>query len=82
MELARIRRWQGGLHHHSPLKPRFARRCKAAANRPRAYPRSLEDAADRDHEQIYLVGGSWRVIARLDMELAPDYPMTVLHEYR
>ncbi|WP_410216255.1 Ppx/GppA family phosphatase [Paracoccus sp. (in: a-proteobacteria)] len=34
-----------------------------------------------DHQRIYLVGGSWRAIARLDMERC-DYPMTVLHEYR
>jgi exopolyphosphatase/guanosine-5'-triphosphate,3'-diphosphate pyrophosphatase len=32
-------------------------------------------------ERIYLVGGSWRVIARLDMERR-KYPLTVLHEYR
>jgi exopolyphosphatase / guanosine-5'-triphosphate,3'-diphosphate pyrophosphatase len=32
-------------------------------------------------QRIYLVGGSWRVIARLDMERR-KYPMTVLHEYR
>jgi DNA-binding NarL/FixJ family response regulator len=31
--------------------------------------------------RIYLVGGSWRVIARLDMERR-GYPLTVLHEYR
>ena len=34
-----------------------------------------------DHRRIYLVGGSWRAIARLDMERT-GYPMTVLHEYR
>jgi exopolyphosphatase/guanosine-5'-triphosphate,3'-diphosphate pyrophosphatase len=34
-----------------------------------------------DHERIYLVGGSWRAIARIDMERR-KYPMTVLHEYR
>ncbi|MDO5646420.1 Ppx/GppA family phosphatase [Paracoccus sp. (in: a-proteobacteria)] len=33
------------------------------------------------HDQIYLVGGSWRAFARLDMERR-GYPMTVLHEYR
>ena len=33
------------------------------------------------HERIYLVGGSWRAIARLNMERV-GYPMTVLHEYR
>ena len=32
------------------------------------------------HPVIYLVGGSWRAIARLDMQRR-DYPMTVLHEY-
>jgi exopolyphosphatase / guanosine-5'-triphosphate,3'-diphosphate pyrophosphatase len=32
-------------------------------------------------QRIYLVGGSWRVIARLDMERR-KYPLTVLHEYR
>ncbi|MGB7322020.1 MAG: Ppx/GppA family phosphatase [Albidovulum sp.] len=33
------------------------------------------------HDRIYLVGGSWRAIARLDMHRR-SYPMTVLHEYR
>ena len=32
-------------------------------------------------ERFYMVGGSWRVIARLDMERR-NYPLTVLHEYR
>lgn len=31
--------------------------------------------------KIYLVGGSWRAIARLDMERR-SYPLKVLHEYR
>ncbi len=30
---------------------------------------------------LFLVGGSWRAIARLDMERR-DYPLHVLHEYR
>ena len=34
-----------------------------------------------DHDRIYLVGGSWRAIARLDMERR-GYPLLVLHEYR
>lgn len=34
-----------------------------------------------DHDRIYLVGGSWRAIARLDMERR-KYPLLVLHEYR
>ncbi len=32
-------------------------------------------------ERLFLVGGSWRAIARLDM-LRRDYPLPVLHEYR
>ena len=30
---------------------------------------------------FYLVGGSWRALARLDMHLA-DYPLPILHHYR
>lgn len=41
----------------------------------------LAEKVGTDHERIYLVGGSWRAIARLDMERT-GYPMTVLHEYR
>ncbi len=32
-------------------------------------------------ERMFLVGGSWRAIARLDM-LRQEYPLPVLHEYR
>lgn len=32
-------------------------------------------------ERLFLVGGSWRMIARLDMERV-SYPLKVLHEYR
>lgn len=41
----------------------------------------LAEKMGRTHARIYLVGGSWRAIARLDMERR-HYPMTVLHEYR
>jgi len=34
-----------------------------------------------DYKRLYLVGGSWRVIARLDMERR-NYPLKVLHEYQ
>ena len=33
------------------------------------------------YKTIYLVGGSWRALARLDMERR-GYPLKVLHEYR
>ena len=30
---------------------------------------------------LYLVGGSWRALARIDM-IATDYPLPIIHEYR
>jgi len=41
----------------------------------------LRAAMPGEYERLYLVGGSWRAIARLDMERR-GYPLTVLHEYR
>ncbi|MFC2966784.1 Ppx/GppA family phosphatase [Acidimangrovimonas pyrenivorans] len=41
----------------------------------------LLEQFDGGHRKLYLVGGSWRAIARLDMERR-GYPLTVLHEYR
>ncbi|MFC7705318.1 Ppx/GppA family phosphatase [Plastorhodobacter daqingensis] len=41
----------------------------------------LKDEIGANHQRIYLVGGSWRAIARLDM-VRRGYPLTVLHEYR
>ncbi len=41
----------------------------------------LRDDMPRDYKTIYLVGGSWRALARLDMERR-GYPLKVLHEYR
>ena len=35
----------------------------------------------RGNDHLYLVGGSWRAIAHIDM-LRRGYPLTVLHEYR
>jgi len=40
----------------------------------------LRDQIGTDHKALYLVGGSWRALARLDMERR-GYPLTVLHEY-
>ncbi|KPQ06561.1 MAG: exopolyphosphatase / guanosine-5'-triphosphate,3'-diphosphate pyrophosphatase [Rhodobacteraceae bacterium HLUCCA12] len=41
---------------------------------------ALRDELGADHKALYLVGGSWRALARLDMERR-GYPLTVLHEY-
>jgi len=42
--------------------------------------RDLREVVGGDHKSLYLVGGSWRALARLDMERR-GYPLTVLHEY-
>ncbi|MCB1398150.1 MAG: Ppx/GppA family phosphatase [Rhodobacter sp.] len=42
--------------------------------------KALRDEVGGDHNVLYLVGGSWRALARLDME-RQGYPLTVLHEY-
>ncbi|WP_126976968.1 Ppx/GppA family phosphatase [Frigidibacter oleivorans] len=84
MELAELKGGTIGRRVTSPLGP-F--RLQQVQGGPRALQRhieqvmrSLRDQMGR-HDRIYLVGGSWRAIARLDMERA-GYPMTVLHEYR
>jgi exopolyphosphatase/guanosine-5'-triphosphate,3'-diphosphate pyrophosphatase len=41
----------------------------------------LVDQMGRDSRRLYLVGGSWRAIARVDMDRR-GYPLHVLHEYR
>lgn len=42
--------------------------------------KGLSDQLGNHHDALYLVGGSWRAIARLDMERR-NYPLKVLHEY-
>lgn len=43
--------------------------------------KSLVGEMGHQGERLYLVGGSWRAIARIDMDRR-GYPLTVLHEYR
>lgn len=42
--------------------------------------KGLRNEVGSHHDALYLVGGSWRAIARLDMERR-GYPLKVLHEY-
>lgn len=41
----------------------------------------MRERMGKQRDRLFLVGGSWRAIARIDMERR-GYPMTVLHEYR
>ena len=85
MELARIGDGKVGKRISTPLGPfRLQQVADTEKKRAAHIDRILKDAQSEmksEGERIYLVGGSWRVIARLDMERR-SYPLTVLHEYR
>lgn len=85
MELAEVAKGTVGRCATSQLGPFRLQQIKGGASGLRDHIRKimkeLVGKVGSDHERIYLVGGSWRAIARLDMERR-NYPMTVLHEYR
>ena len=85
MELARIGDGKVGRRATSALGPFRLQQVqggpKARADHIDRLIKDLQAKVQSHGERIYLVGGSWRVIARLDMERR-NYPLTVLHEYR
>ena len=85
MELAELVNGTVGRRVTSPLGPFRLQQIKGGKptliKHIRNVVNTLADQMGTHHERIYLVGGSWRAIARLDMERR-KYPMTVLHEYR
>jgi exopolyphosphatase / guanosine-5'-triphosphate,3'-diphosphate pyrophosphatase len=85
MELARIGDGKVGKRATSPLGPFRLQQVEGGAKKRQAHIegilKDLRNQLKSEGERIYLVGGSWRVIARLDMERR-NYPLTVLHEYR
>ncbi len=85
MELAEIsggtvgRRVTSGL---GPLKLQGLKGGKKALkSHIRTVMEGLAEGVGTGHKRLYLVGGSWRAIAKLDM-LRRGYPLWVLHEYR
>jgi exopolyphosphatase/guanosine-5'-triphosphate,3'-diphosphate pyrophosphatase len=85
MELARISDGKVGKRATSQLGPFRLQQVAGGPKKRQAHidaiMRDLRDQLKSEGERIYLVGGSWRVVARLDMERR-NYPLTVLHEYR
>ncbi len=85
MELAEITGGQVGKRITSPLGPlKLADTPGGKKGLKAEITRVVDDLAREmgtDHKRLFLVGGSWRAIARLDMERR-GYPLTVLHEYR
>ena len=86
MELADISDGNVGRRVTSPLGPLKLREIKGGKKALKSHIREVMDGlhVEMNREtamRIFLVGGSWRAIARIDMERR-GYPLTVLHEYR
>ncbi len=85
MELARIGGGKVGKRVSTPLGPFRLQQIGGTPSQRAAHIdrilKTCQAELKSEGERIYLVGGSWRVIARLDMERR-NYPLTVLHEYR
>jgi len=85
MELAVIGNGTVGKRKTSPLGPFRLQQVQGGSKGLQRHItgilNGLKSELGGNHERIYLVGGSWRAIARLDME-RKRYPLTVLHEYR
>lgn len=85
MELAEIRDGQVGKRVTSNLGPLKLRDMAGGKRGRSAFIKStvenLLEQMGPQHDRLFLVGGSWRAIARIDMERR-GYPLHVLHEYR
>ncbi|WP_324751618.1 Ppx/GppA family phosphatase [Roseovarius sp. Pro17] len=85
MELAEIKGGTVGRCVSSQLGPLKLRDMKGGRKARRAYITETLNAMTGElgeqEDRLFLVGGSWRAIARIDMERR-GYPLHVLHEYR
>ena len=86
MELATIADGMVGPRVTSSLGPLKLKGIKGGRKAVKAHIReTMADLHDRLGNpldmRLFLVGGSWRAIARIDMDRR-SYPLTVLHEYR
>lgn len=86
MELANLSDGDIGQRATSPLGPLKLRDVKGGQKALRAHVREImgglfERMGGETGKRLFLVGGSWRAIARIDMERR-GYPLHVLHEYR
>ncbi|MEY8880988.1 Ppx/GppA family phosphatase [Donghicola sp. XS_ASV15] len=85
MELAEISKGKIGKCVTSPLAPLKLQDIEGGVKARRAH---IEETLDQlleelgpQHDRLFLVGGSWRAIGRINMERM-NYPLHVLHEYR
>lgn len=85
MELAEIGKGEVGRRMTSALGPYKLKDISGGREgRQKHIEKELAALADymgTQRDRLFLVGGSWRAIARIDM-LRRNYPLHVLHEYR
>ncbi len=85
MELAELRDGKVGRRVTSQLGPFRLKSIKGGKRALRKHIKDvvteLQETFGAQRDRLFLVGGSWRAIARIDMERR-NYPLAVLHEYR
>ena len=85
MELAEINEGIVGKCLTSELGPLILKELKGGKkNRKQHIKETMAKLAAEmgpQHNRLFLVGGSWRAFAKIDM-LRRDYPLHVMHEYR
>ncbi|WP_299963026.1 Ppx/GppA family phosphatase [uncultured Roseobacter sp.] len=85
MELAEISDGRVGRRVTSSLGPLKLQEIKGGKKARKAHIKDvmqdLKDSLGKQRDRLFLVGGSWRAIARIDM-YRRSYPLHVLHEYR
>ena len=85
MELAELRDGDVGKCISSKLGPQRLKTIKGGKKGVSKHIKSevakLAEQMGAQRDRLFLVGGSWRAIARIDMDRR-GYPLAVLHEYR
>jgi exopolyphosphatase/guanosine-5'-triphosphate,3'-diphosphate pyrophosphatase len=85
MELAELHDGRVGARVTSQLGPLRLKSVSGGKKGLKAHIKArmeeLQAELGTQRDRLFLVGGSWRAIARIDMERR-NYPLTVLHEYR
>lgn len=86
MELAKVGDGEVGDRLTSDLGPLKLQDLPGGKRELKAHIRStiermFEDLGSPKNQPLYLVGGSWRAFAKIDMDRR-GYPLHVLHEYR
>ena len=86
MELADLAEGRVGQRMTSALGPLKLRELPGGKKGRKAFIKEtvagmFTQMGEKTGQRLFLVGGSWRAIARIDMERR-GYPLSVLHEYR